>query len=253
VLGYTEDYQKYMTRSQNYKYLYDPSYHLFRGKNSDRTWYEPFQPRFASYGNPHCVEGNTWQYSFFAPHDMPGLIELMGGSTGFEMMLDSLFTQSSELLGEDTEDVTGLIGQYAHGNEPSHHVAYLYNYIDKPGKSQYYANKVIKELYQNSPEGLCGNEDCGQMSAWYVFSALGMYPVNPVDGQYWFGSPQFEQVEIQLPNGKLFKVVAKNISAENIFISSAILNRLALERDYITWDEIQQGGVLEFEMTDKMN
>jgi predicted alpha-1,2-mannosidase len=184
---------------------------------------------------------------------MPGLIELMGGSTGFEMMLDSLFTQSSELLGEDTEDVTGLIGQYAHGNEPSHHVAYLYNYIDKPGKSQYYANKVIKELYQNSPEGLCGNEDCGQMSAWYVFSALGMYPVNPVDGQYWFGSPQFEQVEIQLPNGKLFKVVAKNISAENIFISSAILNRLALERDYITWDEIQQGGVLEFEMTDKMN
>jgi predicted alpha-1,2-mannosidase len=184
---------------------------------------------------------------------MPGLIELMGGSAGLEMMLDSLFTQSSELLGEDTEDVTGLIGQYAHGNEPSHHVAYLYNYINKPEKSQFYTNKIIKELYQNSPEGLCGNEDCGQMSAWYVFSALGMYPVNPVDGKYWFGSPQFKEAEISLPNGMKFTVVAKNVSSENIFIESTKLNGLPLNRNYITWNEIQQGGELEFKMTKMIN
>jgi predicted alpha-1,2-mannosidase len=164
-----------------------------------------------------------------------------------------LFTQSSELLGEDTEDVTGLIGQYAHGNEPSHHVAYLYNYIGKPGKAQFYTNKIIKELYQNSPEGLCGNEDCGQMSAWYVFSALGMYPVNPVDGRYWLGSPQFETAEINLPNGKKFMLKANHVSAENIYIGSAKLNGMAFDRNYITWEEIQQGGTIEFEMTNITN
>jgi predicted alpha-1,2-mannosidase len=253
MTGDSAGYRKYIERSQNYKNLFDPNYHLFRGKNSDGSWYEPFHPRFAEYGNPHCVEGNTWQYSFFAPHDMSGLIGLMGGQTGFEMMLDSLFTQSSELLGEDTEDVTGLIGQYAHGNEPSHHVAYLYNYIGKPGKAQFYTNKIIKELYQNSPEGLCGNEDCGQMSAWYVFSTLGMYPVNPVDGRYWLGSPQFETAEISLPNGKKFTLKANHVSAENIYIGSAKLNGQPFDRNYITWEEIQQGGTLEFEMTNKTN
>jgi predicted alpha-1,2-mannosidase len=253
VLGKEDDYKKYRIRSEYYKNLYDPNYHLFRGKNSDGTWYEPFQPRYAAYGNPHCVEGNTWQYSFFAPHDMPGLIKLMGGKAGFEMMLDSLFTQTSELLGEDTEDVTGLIGQYAHGNEPSHHVAYLYDYIGKPEKAQYYANKIINTLYKNSPDGLCGNEDCGQMSAWYVFSAIGMYPVNPVEGRYWFGSPQFRQVDLQLPNGKTFTIKANNVSSENIYIASAKLSGTPLNRWYITWDEIQNGGMLEFEMTNKMN
>jgi len=251
MAGDSAGYKKYMGRSVYYKNLFDPNYHLFRGKNSNGGWYEPFHQRFAEYGNPHCVEGNTWQYSFFAPHDMPGLVELIGGESGFEMMLDSLFTQSSELLGEDTEDVTGLIGQYAHGNEPSHHVAYLYNYIGKPGKTQFYTNKIIKELYQNSPEGLCGNEDCGQMSAWYVFSALGMYPVNPVDGRYWLGSPQFETAEINLPNGKKFMLKANHVSAENIYIGSAKLNGQPFNRNYITWEEIQQGGTIEFEMTNK--
>jgi predicted alpha-1,2-mannosidase len=252
MAGDSVGYERYMSRSENYKNLFDPNYRLFRGKNSDGSWYEPFHPRFAEYGNPHCVEGNTWQYSFFAPHDMPGLIELMGGEPGFELMLGSLFTQSSELLGEDTEDVTGLIGQYAHGNEPSHHVTYLYNYIGKPAKAQFYTNKIIKELYQNSPEGLCGNEDCGQMSAWYVFSALGMYPVNPVEGRYWLGSPQFEKAEITLPNGKTFTLKANHVSAENIYINSAKLNGQPFGRNYITWEEIQQGGILEFEMTGKM-
>ncbi len=252
-LGKQEDYEKYMRRSQYYRNLYDPDYRLFRGKNSDGTWFEPFHPRFAEYGNPHCVEGNTWQYSFFAPHDMPGLIELMGGKSGFEMMLDSLFTQSSELLGEDTEDVTGLIGQYAHGNEPSHHAAYLFDYIENPGKTQFYTDQIINTLYKNSPDGLCGNEDCGQMSAWYVFSSMGIYPVNPVDGKYWFGSPQFESVEMNLPNGKVFQLFAKNVTSENIYIASVRLNGEILERNYITWDEVQNGGKLEFEMTNQIN
>ncbi len=253
ALGKDEEYRKYMERSTYYKNLYDPAYHLFRGKNSDGSWYEPFQPRYAAYGNPHCVEGNTWQYSFFVPHDMPGLIQLMGGNNGFEMMLDSLFSQTSELLGEDTEDVTGLIGQYAHGNEPSHHAAYLYDYIGKPEKTQFYTNKIINMLYKNLHDGLCGNEDCGQMSAWYVFSSIGMYPVNPVEGKYWFGSPQFKQVDLQLPNEKLFTIKANNVSTENIYIASVKLDGKTLPRWYVTWDEIQNGGVLEFEMTNKIN
>ncbi len=251
-LGKNEDYEKYMERSKYYRYLFDPEYKLFRGKNSDGSWYEPFHPRFAQYGNPHCVEGNTWQYSFFAPHDMPGLIELMGGKVDFEMMLDSLFNQSEELLGKDTEDVTGQIGQYAHGNEPSHHVAYLYNYIGKPEKTQFYINEVINKLYMNSPDGLCGNEDCGQMSAWYVFSSIGFYPVNPVDGKYYIGSPQFDKVEMKLPNGKIFTVKANNVSFENIYIRSAKLNGKPFDRLFIRYEEIQQGGILEFEMTDKI-
>jgi len=248
LLGKTADYKKYMERSVYYKNLYDPVYHLFRGKNSDGTWYEPFHPRFAEYGNPHCVEGNTWQYSFFAPHDMTGLTQLMGGKEGMEQMLDSLFTQTSELLGEDTEDVTGLIGQYAHGNEPSHHVAYLYDLIGKPRKTQFYTNRIINTLYQNTPQGLCGNEDCGQMSAWYVFSAIGLYPVNPVDGRYYFGSPQLEEVAMTLPNGKCFRVLARNVSKANIYIHSATLNGKILNRSYVTYDEIQKGGELLLEM-----
>lgn len=251
-LGKNEDYEKYMVRSVYYRNLFDPEYKLFRGKNSDGSWYEPFHPRFAQYGNPHCVEGNTWQYSFFAPHDMPGLIELMGGETDFEMMLDSLFSQTEELLGKDTEDVTGQIGQYAHGNEPSHHVAYLYNYVGKPEKTQFYTNQIINTLYSNSPTGLCGNEDCGQMSAWYVFSTIGFYPVNPVDGKYYIGSPQFDKVEMELPNGKIFTVKANNVSDENIYIRSAKLNGKPFGRSFIRYEEIQQGGILEFEMTDKI-
>ncbi len=247
-LGKTSDFLKYMERSTWYKNLYDPSFHLMRGKNSDGSWYEPFQPRFAEYGNPHCVEGNTWQYSFFAPHDMPGLIALMGGKHEFGIMLDSLFTQTSELLGEDVADVTGLIGQYSQGNEPDHNFAYLFDLVDQPQKAQFFTNKIINTLYKNSPEGLCGNEDCGQMSAWYVFSAIGMYPVNPVDGRYYFGSPQFENVNLILPNGKTFTVRAKNVSKENFCFRSVKLNGQHLDRLYVTYDEIEKGGKLEFEM-----
>lgn len=252
-LGKTDDYRKYMDRSAYYKNLYDPAYHLMRGRNSDGSWYEPFHPRFAEYGNPHCVEGNTWQYSFFAPHDLTGLIDLMGGPHSFEMMLDSLFTQNSALLGDDVADVTGLIGQYSHGNEPDHNFAYLFNFVDKPGKTQFYTNKIINTLYKNSRDGLCGNEDCGQMSAWYIFSSIGFYPVNPVDGKYYFGSPQFNQVTLELPNGNTFTVEAKNVSKENIYIKSVKLNGEFLKRLYVTYNEIQRGGGLEFEMVNRMN
>ena len=250
-LGKEDVYKEYMKRSEYYKNVYDPDYKLMRGKNSDGAWYEPFEPRFGEYGNPHYTEANAWQYSFFVPHDTNELVEMMGGKKDFEMMMDSLFTQSSEVLGRWTEDIVGRIGQYAHGNEPSHHVGYLYDFIGKDKKTQFWVDKIMNSLYTDSPDGLCGNDDCGQMSAWYVFSAIGFYPVNPLDGRYYFGSPQFEKVEINLPNGNKLVVKAKNASDKNIFIRSKKLNGEILDRSYITYEELIEGGLLEFEMTSK--
>ena len=248
-LGKEDDYQKYMKRSEYYRNVFDPNYNLMRGKNSDGSWYEPFHPRFGQYGNPHYVEANAWQYSFFVPHDTETLIEMMGGKKGFEIMMDSLFNQTSEILGEDTEDIVGRIGQYAHGNEPSHHVAYLYDFIGKDKKTQYRVNQIIDSLYTDASDGLCGNDDCGQMSAWYVFSAIGFYPVNPLDGRYYIGSPQFEKVVLTLPSGKTFTIKADGVSEKNIYIKSKKLNGKILTRPYITYKELISGGVLEFEMT----
>ncbi len=242
-------YQKYMARSQYYKNVFDPEYRLMRGKNSDGTWYEPFHPRYGQYGNQHFVEANAWQYSFFVPHNTDSLINIMGGKQGFEMMMDSLFDQSSEILGLWTEDIVGRIGQYAHGNEPDHHVAYMYDFVGKDHKTQFRVDQIIDSLYKEGPGGLCGNDDCGQMSAWYVFSAIGFYPVNPLDGRYYFGSPQFEKVKISLPGGKIFTVLAPNASKQNIYIKSKKLNGKPLDRPYITWEELLYGGVLEFDMT----
>ncbi len=247
-LGKETGYQEYMKRSEYYLNLFDPHYNLMRGKNSDGSWYEPFHPRFGQYGNPHYTEANAWQYSFFVPHNVEGLVELMGGNVGFELMMDSLFNQTSEILGEDTEDIVGRIGQYAHGNEPSHHVAYLYDYIGKDEKTQFRVDQIIDSLYTDAPDGLCGNDDCGQMSAWYVFSSIGFYPVNPLDGRYYIGSPQFEKVELSLPNGNKFTVKANNVSDQNIYIKSKKLNEKLLNRPYITYEELINGGVLEFEM-----
>jgi len=247
-LGRDDVYKEYMKRSEYYRNVYDPEYKLMRGKNSDGSWYEPFHPRFGQYGNPHYTEANAWQYSFFVPHDTDALIELMGGNDDFEMMMDSLFTQTSEVLGEDTEDIVGRIGQYAHGNEPSHHVGYLYDFIGKELKTQFWVDKIMDSLYTNTPDGLCGNDDCGQMSAWYLFSSIGFYPVNPLDGRYYIGSPQFEKVEIILPSGNKFTVKANNVSDKNIYIRSKKLNGKDLNRNYITYEEILKGGLLEFEM-----
>lgn len=245
----TENYDFYMKSADNYKNVFDKELKMMRGKKSDGEWLEGFHPRFAQYGNEHFVEGNSWHYTFFAPHDVEGLIEEMGGAQDFEMMLDSLFNQSSELLGEDTEDVTGMIGQYAHGNEPSHHVPYLYNYIGKNHKAQYWINQILDTKYDNTPEGLCGNEDCGQISAWYVWSALGFYPVNPLAGEYQIGSPQFEEAILNLPNGKKFKVIAHNVSDVNIYIKSIRLNNKEWTSTFIKHSDMMNGGVMEFEMT----
>ncbi len=248
-LGHRQDYATYLARSQYWKNVFDSTLHIMRGRNSDGSWYEPFIPRFAQYGNPLCVEGDIWQYTFFVPQDMEGLIAAMGGPAGFEKMLDSLFTQNSELLGEDTEDVTGMVGQYAQGNEPSHHVAYLYDLIGKEWKTQYYVHKIADSLYFPGPRGLCGNEDCGQMSAWYVFSAMGFYPVNPVDGRYRLGSPLFRETQLHLPGGHIFTVKAPHLSDKNIYIRSKKLNGRPLHRSWITWQELTAGGFLELEMT----
>jgi predicted alpha-1,2-mannosidase len=248
-LNDTDSYNFYMKSASNYKNVFDTELKMMRGKKSDGDWLEGFHPRFAQYGNPHFVEGNSWHYTFFAPHDVEGLIDLMGGDKDFEMMLDSLFTQSSELLGEDTEDVTGMIGQYAHGNEPSHHVPYLYNYIGKNHKTQYMVNLVLESMYDNTPDGLCGNEDCGQISSWYVWSSLGFYPVNPISGEYQIGSPQFEEASIQLPGGKTFKLVAHNVSEKNIYIKNIKLNNKSWKNSFIRHADIMDGGIMEFEMT----
>lgn len=253
VAKYLKDdagYEFYMNSSQNYLNVFDQELKLMRGKQSNGAWLDDFHPRFAQYGNPHFVEGNSWHYSFFVPHDIDGLIHQMGGKQDFEMMLDSLFTQSSELLGEDTEDVTGMIGQYAHGNEPSHHVALLYNYIGKNHKTQYWVNQILTTQYDATPAGLCGNEDCGQVSAWYVWNSLGFYPVNPISGEYQIGSPQFEQATIKISEDTEFKVMAHDLSEENIYIKNIKLNNAEWNSPFIRHSDIIKGGTLEYEMTD---
>ena len=245
-----EGYDFYMNSSQNYVNVFDPNYKLMRGKESNGAWLDDFHPRFAQYGNPHFVEGNSWHYSFFVPHDIEGLISLMGGDENFEMMLDSLFTQSSALLGEDTEDVTGMIGQYAHGNEPSHHVAHLYNYVGKNHKAQYWINRILKEQYDTTPAGLCGNEDCGQISAWYVWNSLGFYPVNPISGEYQIGSPQFKEAVIKISEDVEFRIIAHGVSGENTYIKNIKLNNEDWNSPFILHSDIIKGGILEFEMTD---
>ena len=194
------------------------------------------------------MEGNSWQYSFFVPHDVQGLINLYGGSEEFVNALDTLFSMPMGMSGHDVPiDITGLIGQYAHGNEPSHHVAYLYNYAGQPHKAQQRLHEIMSTLYTDRPDGLCGNEDCGQMSAWYVFSAMGFYPVNPAEGIYILGKPMVENVEITIGN-KLFKVKTAGWSDENIYVQSVKLNGEVYNKLFITHTDIVDGGILEFTM-----
>jgi predicted alpha-1,2-mannosidase len=185
------------------------------------------------------------------PHDIQALINGMGGKAGFVSKLDTLFLVSSKLDKDTPMDVSGLIGQYAHGNEPSHHVAYLFNYGDAPWKTQERIHQIMSTLYSNQPDGLCGNEDMGQMSAWYVFSACGFYPVNPADGRYVFGTPQFDELSIHLPNKKTFTVRARNLSGENIYIGKVTLNGKDYQKGYITHQQLLEGGRLEFKMRKK--
>ncbi len=249
VMGKKDDERVFELRSQSYKNLFDAETKFMRPKSADGKWRTPFDPK-ESGGRPrNYTEGNGWQWTWSVQHDVPGLIELQGGKDAFCQKLDGLFTAGSEQTGEDAPiDVSGLIGQYAHGNEPVHHVAYLYNRAGRPWKTQEWVNRIASTLYTAKLDGLCGNDDCGQMSAWYIFSVLGFYPLNPVDGKYEFGCPRFDKATVRMPHGKL-TIIAENASdPKNIYIQSASLNGKPLDRTYVTFEEISHGGDLHFVM-----
>ncbi|NIG56827.1 GH92 family glycosyl hydrolase [Chitinophaga sp. Cy-1792] len=247
-LGKEDDYNYFMKRAMTYPTYFDKEYKLMNGISSSGSFRRPFDPFFSSYGPSDWVEGNSWQYSFFVPHDVQGLINLHGGAAAFGQALDSLFTVKDKVSGENVPvDISGLIGQYAHGNEPSHHVAYLYDYIGKPFKTQEKLQQIMTTLYTDQPDGLSGNDDCGQMSAWYVFSAMGIYPVNPAEGVYVFGKPMVSSASINI-NNKVFTVKAIGLSDKNIYIQSVKLNGKNYNKLFITHKDMAEGGELEFTM-----
>ncbi len=244
LLNNEDDFQDYTYRSQFYKKLFDASTGFMRPKKSDGTWVSPFDP---AEGSEHFVEGNSYQYSLFAPQDINGLIDLIGGDEKFIAWMDTLFTKES-VHDETAIDATGLIGQYAHGNEPSHHMAYLYNYAGVPWKTQAIVREILDTMYDDKPNGLSGNEDCGQMSAWYIMSAMGFYPVCPGTPDYVIGSPIFDKVTIHLENGNDFTVTANNVSAENKYIQAVKLNGNDYTKSWFTHNDILNGTELTFEM-----
>ena len=248
AIGNEEVYREFTKRSQYYKNMLDPD--GFMRPKFNGAWLVPFDPAEV---NNHFTEGNSWQYSTYIPHDFTNYIALRGGDAVVEQFLDSLFYTKTELSGRHQVDVTGLIGQYAHGNEPSHHAAYLYNYIGKPWKTQALCRQIMRDFYTSQPDGLIGNEDCGQMSAWYVFSALGFYPVCPGDNKYIFGSPIFDKATLNLENGKQFVIIGHNQSDENIYIQSVKLNGKPYTKSYITYNDIKDGGTIEFVMGSQPN
>ena len=252
-LNKDEDYNYFMKRSKAYKEYFDNETRFMRGKLTDGSWRNPFDPVRAEHRvNDYC-EGNAWQYLWLVPQDPEGLIELLGGDEKYTEKLDELFSMSSELGEEASMDITGMIGQYAHGNEPSHHTTYMYAYSGQPYKIADKVRYINNELYTDKPDGLSGNEDCGQMSAWHIFSSLGFYPVNPSNGAYVFGSPLFEEASIVLPENKKFTIIAKENSDQNIYIQSVELNGKDYKYSYITHKDIVQGGELIFNMGPKPN
>jgi len=252
-LNKDEDYNYFMKRSKAYKEYFDNETRFMRGKLTDGSWRTPFDPVRAEHRvNDYC-EGNAWQYLWLVPQDPEGLIELLGGDEKYTEKLDELFSMSSELGEEASMDITGMIGQYAHGNEPSHHTTYMYAYSGQPYKIADKVRYINNELYTDKPDGLSGNEDCGQMSAWHIFSSLGFYPVNPSNGAYVFGSPLFDKASIALPENKKFTIIAKENSDQNIYIQSVELNGKDYKYSYITHKDIVQGGELIFNMGPKPN
>ncbi|MBK7229651.1 MAG: GH92 family glycosyl hydrolase [Ignavibacteriales bacterium] len=249
-----EDYKYFSNRAEYYRNLFDPTTNFMRAKLSDGKWKTTFNPRSSEHRNNEYTEGNAWQYSWFVPQDVEGLISLIGRKEKFTQKLDLLFSIDSKLDGENpSSDISGMVGQYAHGNEPSQHISYLYNFVGQPWKTQQKVHQILTTLYNDSPSGLCGNEDCGQMSAWYIFSALGFYPFNPADQNYIIGSPLFDEAIINLSDGKKFVIKANNLSDKNIYINSAKLNGTNLTKSFITHNDIMNGGLLEFEMSDNPN
>lgn len=251
-MGREDIYKEYSKRSGFYKNIYDPQTGFMRAKKSDGKFREPFDPFYAQYGSDF-TEGNAWQYTWHVPQDVYGLIDIMGGKNAFSNKLDQLFALERALPEDAPHDVTGLIGQYAHGNEPSHHVAYLYNYAGQPWKSQARVREIMQEFYTDKPDGLCGNEDCGQMSAWYIFSALGFYPVNASNSVYVMASPLIEEAIIHLPKAKRFKIEVKNQGTNKHYIQSVKLNGKKYNKSYLTHQDIMQGGELFIELGTKPN
>ncbi|WP_104734806.1 GH92 family glycosyl hydrolase [Hanstruepera ponticola] len=245
AMNKTDDYKTYTERAQYYKNVFDPESQFMRGRFRN-TWFAPFDPYEVNF---NYTEANSWQYSYYVPQDVSGFINLLGGKDKLEAHLDKLFTAEAETSGRDQADITGLIGQYAHGNEPSHHMAYLYNFVNKPFKTQEKVHQILTELYTNTPDGISGNEDCGQMSAWYVFSSIGFYPVTPASNQYIIGTPLFDKATINLENGKHFTIQANDLSNENIYIESVVLNGEPLNHSYISHEDIMKGGHLVFNMS----
>jgi len=253
-LGETNDYEYFSKRANYYINLFDPSTGFMRGKDSNGKWREPFDKFTISHAGTaggDYTEGNAWQYMWSVQQDPDGLVNLMGGKDSFANKLDSLFNLQPIIKGSGfTGDVSGLIGQYAHGNEPCHHVAYLFNYAGQPWKTQYWVNNIKSTLYNNTRKGLCGNDDCGQMSAWYIFSSLGFYPITPGSDSYIIGTPSFKSAKINLPNGKIFTIKAPTVSKDNFYIQNATFNYQNYSNSNIRYTDIQKGGILEFIMGD---
>jgi len=246
ILKYNQDYEKYIKRAQNYKNLFDAETGFMRPRQNG-GFISPFKPNEVTF---HFTEGNSWVYSFFVPHDVSGLMELQGGRANFAKKLDELFTTEDKLAGREQPDITGLIGQYAHGNEPSHHIAYLFNYAGKPERTQELVHKINTEFYKNAPDGLIGNEDCGQMSAWFIMSSLGFYQVAPSLPNYDIGTPLFREAKIHLENGKTFTIKAPNVSDKKFYIKNVRLNGKPLNHTFFAHSDLINGGTLEFELTD---
>ncbi len=248
MAGKTADEVAFRQRSRSYRHYFDPTTRFFRGVDSLGHFRTPFSPFHASHRKDDYTEGNAWQYLWLVPHDVEGLVGLLGGPHKFAQKLDSLFVVEGDMGAEASPDISGLIGQYAHGNEPSHHVIYLYNYVGMPWKAAPLLRRVLSELYSDQPDGLCGNEDVGQMSAWYVLSAMGLYQVEPAGGRYVIGSPLFDTMEMNVGGGKTFKVVARDNSKTNIYVQSARLNGRKYTRSYVDFKDIAAGGTLELVM-----
>ena len=248
VLGKKEDAAFFQERSQSYRHYFDKSTLFMRGLSSEKVFREPFDPFKSKHRDDDYTEGNAWQYTWMVPHDVHGLVSLFPSEERFIEKLDSLFIVTGELGAGASPDISGLIGQYAHGNEPSHHIAYMYNYVGKPWKGAEQLRTIMRTQYANQPNGLCGNEDVGQMSAWYVLSAIGLYQVEPAGGKYIIGSPIVDEAVLNVGNGRTFRIVVHNNSDENIYVQSAKLNGKRYSKSYLSFEDITKGGTLELQM-----
>lgn len=248
LVGDKQSEERFTKRSQYFRNLYNSEKHFFAPKDDKNNWIEPFDElKYGANGGQPFTEGNAWQYYWYVPQDITGLIELTGGKKAFADKLDKFFTLT-DTSGEKNDNISGLIGQYAHGNEPSHHVAYLYNYVDKPEKTRQMVRRIMTELYNNNFNGYAGNDDCGEMSAWYVFSAMGFYPVNPASGEYSIGFPMFDECTIHLPSGNEFKIIAQRKKVDSVTVKKITLNNRKLSDLVLSHKDIMNGGTLHFVM-----